>query len=117
MKKTIHSYIKKAKKSYSEQKLQLAQFIDDFSKTKDRSLISKPVKKTDPISQLFIATAHQLCINNGISVPKWMYDYKELKNPYFVSPNREFNLLSLRDSPFAFRIRNIFVTKNFLERY
>lgn len=114
--KSLKSYITKAQKNTVLRKQVLAQFIDDFSSSKDLQAISKKVLGKDKVSQLFIAAAHQLTINLKLKTPKWMQSNIILKDPYFVSQFEEFKLLTLRDSPYAFRIRNIFVTANFLDR-
>lgn len=117
MKNNLKTYVNIAKKNYKSQKLSLAQFIDDFERTKNLKIISKKMTEKDKVTQLFIATAHQLCLKHKMKVPKWMQEFFILKDPYFVSKIKDFNLLALRDSPYAFRVRNIYVTKNFLDRY
>jgi hypothetical protein len=114
--KTIQDYIDKAKVSVSQRKVYVAQFIDDFSRTQRIDLIQMEITSDDPISKLFEAVAHQLCINLKLDAPAWLLKPSFLKDPFFVSdlPNSRF--LALRDSPYAFRLRNIFVPHHYLSR-
>lgn len=113
---TLTTYIDKARKDLSSQREELANFIDDFRRTKDINSILDRVEQTDRVSFLFAATAHQLCIELSMTIPSWLKEFHYLKDPYFVSEIDDFKFLALRDSPPAFKIRNIFITKNFLSR-
>lgn len=114
--KPLADYIKKAQVSDEERKLWVAQFIDDFRRHKDIAVISIPLKTEDPVAKLFEAIVHQLCVELNLKTPEWLYQIKPLKEPFFVSqlPNSKF--LALRDSPYLFRTRNIFVPENYLSR-
>lgn len=109
-------YIQKAKESESARKLWLAQFIDDFTHNKDLTKIVLTENKSEPITQLFVATAHQLCLDLNLSVPDWLNEIKVLPNPFFVSNLTRSRFIALRDSLYCFKIRNIFVPHNFLKR-
>ncbi|HPI41792.1 MAG TPA: hypothetical protein PLJ21_13360 [Pseudobdellovibrionaceae bacterium] len=114
--KNLSFYIQNARKNPKERRLQLAQFIDDFLQSKDLSSISQRVRLKDPLASLFIATAHQLTLDFKLKTPEWLMNYTPLKEPYFVSELEGMKMLALRDSPYAFRLRNIYVTRNFLQR-
>lgn len=115
--KILQDYISKARKSASQRRLFLAQFIDDFRRLKDLKMLSRPVKKKDRVALLFVATAHQLALDLSLRPPEWLTKCTPLKSPYFVSKIEGLKLLALRDSPYAFRARNIYVLGNFLSRY
>ncbi len=115
--KTLIDYIQKSQINVEQRKIWVAQFIDDFTRTKDINLIYNSVNSgEDVISKLFEAVAHQLCIDYELQTPEWLLNAKFLADPFFVSdlPNSRF--LALRDSPYAFRIRNIFVPYHYLSR-
>ncbi|MBC7419301.1 MAG: hypothetical protein H7328_01115 [Bdellovibrio sp.] len=114
--KNIQEYITKSKVSVAQRKLFIAQFIDDFTMLKNTDSIQIKILGDDPVSKLFEAVAHQLCINLNLTIPAWLLIPIYLKDPFFVSdlPNSRF--LALRDSPYAFRIRNIFAPYNYLSR-
>lgn len=114
--KKLSDYVLLAQKSKSDQQLYLSQFIDDFRRTLNLKIIENPVAEHNSISQLFIATAHELCIENNLKIPNWMKVIYCLPEPYFVTDLPSVRFLSLRDSPYAFKIRNIFVPYNFLNR-
>jgi hypothetical protein len=60
--RNIQDYVDKAKISVSQRKIYVAQFIDDFRRTKNTDLIQVEVTGDDPVTKLFEAVAHQLCI-------------------------------------------------------
>lgn len=109
-------YVKNAQQSDSQRKLWVAQFIDDFRRAKDVSVIAQPLTEKDAISKLFEAIAHQLCVELHLPVPEWLFDFEPLKEPFFVSNLPRSRFLSLRESPYLFRVRNIFVPANYLSR-
>ncbi len=114
---TLADYIQNAQVSPEQRRIWVAQFIDDFARTKNMNMIQNEIQSSDePISKLFEAVAHQLCLNFYLQVPVWLLNAKYLKDPFFVSdlPNSKF--LALRDSPYAFRKRNIFVPYHYLSR-
>lgn len=116
--KSIHEYIKKAQVSTEQRKIWVGQFIDDFSGSKNLEMIQNSLSDTeDPIAKLFEAMAHQLCLNLNLVIPDWLLKPKYLKDPFFVSDLKNSKFLALRDSPYAFRIRNIFVPHHYLSRY
>lgn len=114
--KELKDYVLCAKRNPSKRKLLLAQFIDDFRRSKDLKMITTPITKTDQLTQLFVATAHQLAIELKLKQPLWLTKYTPLKHPYFISQFDGLKLLALRDSPYSFRVRNIYVLGNFLSR-
>ncbi|MEQ1664030.1 MAG: hypothetical protein ABL927_01490 [Bdellovibrionales bacterium] len=111
----ISSYIFRAKSSKSALRIEVGNFIDDFRRSKDLSAI-KNQKLKGHTAALFAAIAHHLCIELGLKVPNWLRQPKQIKEPYFVSDLQNSRLLALRDSPYAFRARNIFVPFNYLNR-
>ena len=114
---TLADYIRKAQVGPEQRKIWVAQFVDDFTRTKNMNMIQNEILSSDePISKLFEAVAHQLCLSFNLQVPIWLLSSKYLKDPFFVSelPNSKF--LALRDSPYAFRKRNIFVPYHYLSR-
>ena len=107
--KPIQEYIQNAKISQQHRKIFIAQFIDDFLKEKNTNCFKDQITENDPVSKLFEAAAHQLCIDLNLEAPNWLLSPTFLKDPFFVSDLKNSKFLALRDSPYAFRIRNIFV--------
>ena len=59
----------------------------------------------------------ELCYRYGIDVPEWVNDEDYfLSEPYFVGGLESIKPFLLIESPLSFRIRNIFVSSNVLER-
>ena len=112
----LEFYINKSIVSESARKLWLAQFIDDFTKEKDLSKITLKDNKVEPITQLFVATAHQLCLDLKLPTPDWIKEIKILPEPFFASNMTRSCFIALRDSLYCYKIRNIFVPHNFLSR-
>lgn len=113
----IQEYIKQAQVSEQNRKLFVAQFIDDFIKANSVQCLETEIKDADITSKLFEATAHQLCIILNLKIPNWLLRPNKLKDPFFVSNLEHSKFLALRDSPYGFRIRNIFVPYNNLSRF
>lgn len=114
--KSLLEYIIQARISEAQKKISVGQFIDDFRRTQDLKSIEHPLFEQDEIAKLFEAIAHQLCLDLGLACPDWLNKPTYLQNPYFVSKLPGSKFIALRDSPYAFKIRNIFVPFNYLNR-
>jgi hypothetical protein len=114
--KTLCEYISVATQNADALRISLGDFIDDFRREKNISVLTDEANEPSPVNQLFVATAHQLCIEMKINAPEWIRKPVILNEPYFLSQFASFRFLALRDSPYAFKIRNIFVNENFLKR-
>ena len=69
-----------------------------------------------PICDAFLAaTADQLSRNAGIPTPQWaMSPQRVLEEPWFSEPFHEVRMRLLRDTPSAFKDRNLFVFESAL---
>ncbi len=54
------------------------------------------IADSDPISKLFEATTHQLCLGLNLEIPYWLMNTTFLKDPFFVSDfqNSKFKISS-----------------------
>lgn len=71
------------------------------------------------ISKAYIVTTlHKIIFARGLDVPIWIYDKKfMLKEPeFFLKSNGIMRLYLLFESPVEFKMRNLFVSENALER-
>jgi hypothetical protein len=109
-------YVKQAQQGDAQRKLWVAQFVDDFRRAKDVSAIEQALIEKDPVAKLFEAIVHQLCEELRLPVPNWLFNFEPLKHPFFVSNLPHSRFLSLRESPYLFRVRNVFVPANYLSR-
>ena len=97
----------------------LSNFLDEFNAQPNTQILSTPPPDIDEKINCFLAaTVEQLAITHGFNIPRWVYDKKYfLKEPFFPSGLKgDYRFFALRESPLAFRARQVFVTKNVLER-
>ncbi|MFZ5570211.1 MAG: hypothetical protein ACOZF0_07395 [Thermodesulfobacteriota bacterium] len=93
------------------------EFVDDFRRTHDCSLIEKPFELGDEkFDSLLASTAEYLCDEMGLEVPDWIWNIPPCKEPWFVSGYENLKAISIAESPAFFRRRKIFVLENFLSR-
>jgi len=93
------------------------EFVDDFRRTRDTSLIIKPFKfNNEKFDSLLSSTIEYLCDELGLECPDWIWEVPSCKEPWFVSAYENLKAISIAASPAFFRRRNIFVLENFLSR-
>ena len=93
------------------------EFVDDFRRTRDLSLIEKPFALSDKrIDALLASTIEYLCNEMNIEPPDWVWEVPSCKKPWFVSGIENLKAISIVESPAYFRRRKIFVLENFLSR-
>lgn len=93
------------------------EFVDDFRRTRDQSLIEKPFSLSDEnIDSLLASTIEYLCHETGVETPEWVWEVPPCKEPWFVSGYDNLKAISIVESPAFFRRRKIFVLGNFLSR-
>lgn len=80
--------------------------------------IEEPQFKEDRLNSLFVSSIHCLLNRLKMPVPMWILQKKfQLKDPYFPSgSNGVYRIFVLRESPAEFKLNNIFVGENFLDR-
>jgi hypothetical protein len=72
---------------------------------------------TDPrLGLLLASTAESLCDELGLEVPGWLAQVPACPTPWFVAGVENLKAIALAESPLRFRIRKIFVLRNFLSR-
>ena len=102
--------------------LLLGNFLDEFRRSaldKQMAMIALPPEDTEQHYGPFLAASvHKLANDNGLEPPAWVFDnrfFLPANNPYF-----SFGLLGnerlMAESPPEFKLRNLFVTGNVLER-
>lgn len=96
----------------------LMNFVDWFRKYPDRRLILNP-----PVSSLEVhlkcllaSSVHKLCREMKLELPAWVSRVEPLKKPWFVSGVENLKASALVESPASFKLNNIFVLENFLNR-
>lgn len=99
-------------------KLHLFNFVDAFRRRPGRELVEAP---PDPdlgpkLRALLAGTAETLCAEAGIEPPEWTAGVGPLKRPWFPAGVENLKALALVESPVRFRMRNVFVLANFLDR-
>lgn len=95
----------------------LFEWVDDFRRTRDPSLLSRPTTESGvQLRTLQAAVAEALAMEARLPVPDWCRSVPALREPWFVSGVENLKASALVESPLPFRRRNIFVLANFLER-
>lgn len=93
------------------------EFVDDFREKKNPEMIEEPFKVDDErFDALLASTVEYLCNENNMPVPKWIDKISSLKLPWFVAGMESLKAISIVESPLEFKVRNIFVLSNFLDR-
>ena len=97
----------------------LSNFLDDFKQNPNSDILKHPPYSIDEKTDAFVAaTVEQLAIMHNLQIPKWVYHKRYfLKEPFFPSGLKgDYRFFALKESPLAFSARQIFITKNALDR-
>ncbi|HQW27852.1 MAG: hypothetical protein KA152_07700 [Verrucomicrobiales bacterium] len=104
--------------------MELADFLDAFRESPNREalqeeppLLNDRVVEGRRLDAFLAATGESLAMKHDLPVSHWMFDpRRSLDVPSFACRTRAGRLFLLKDSPAAFKSRNLFVTGNALER-
>ncbi|MEO5330617.1 MAG: hypothetical protein H7839_01230 [Magnetococcus sp. YQC-5] len=95
----------------------LMNFVDDFRRSKNLSLIAEPICPANHrLDALVAAVVDSLCAESSLAPPEWTETIAPLSKPWFVAGLENLKAIALVESPAPFRVRNIFVLNNFLSR-
>ena len=98
-------------------KLYFYDFVDEFRRNKDLQMIDEPFELTDEkIDALLASTIEKLCDELKIEIPVWIRKVPSCKEPFFVSGVENLKAILIVKSLLRFKVRNIFVSENFLVR-
>lgn len=83
-----------------------------------RLLSVEPSKTPFPFwNAMFAASAEHLARLANIRPPEWCHEsWRNLKDPYFAAKSDKMRVVLLVQSPAAFRIRNLFISVDGIER-
>ena len=105
--------------------LAFGQFLDDFRFTpkEEKYKLIQDEPSCDSVDQVVLchvaAAVHKLANDNGLDVPKWVYDPAYIMpEPYFAHRTRnvEFQRYLVETSPPEYASRNVFFGDNVLMR-
>jgi hypothetical protein len=114
---TLRETKEKIVDDYPNWKLYFYDFVDDFRYSKDSKMIAEEFEfDNEKIDALLASTVEKLCEELNIEIPKWLSKIPSCKKPFFVAGFENLKATAIVESPLRFRIRNIFVTKSFLQR-
>jgi hypothetical protein len=95
-------------------------FLDDFHRaTRDEQqrMAEEPIETCGPLEGLIAGIISALFRDAGIDTPDWV-GHIYSPNPFFAFPARSYALRIrlMLESPAPFKIRNVFVPENYLQR-
>jgi hypothetical protein len=98
-------------------KLYFYDFVDEFRRNRNVAMIVEPFELSDERTDALLAsTTEKLCDELNLEIPVWIKSIPPCKEPYFVSGLENLKAISIVQSPLKFKVRNVFVTENFLFR-
>ncbi|MEO8073488.1 MAG: hypothetical protein ABI686_09590 [Acidobacteriota bacterium] len=98
-------------------KLYFYDFVDDFRRHRDLRMITEPFELSDDKTDALLAsTIEKLCDELKLEIPLWIKKIPPTKEPYFVSGLENLKAILIVQSPLRFKIRNVFVSEDFLSR-
>lgn len=104
--------------------MQLADFLDEFRESpNDEAFAEEPALFGENMANgkwrdaFLAAAADHLTSLHRLKKRSWFYQHERyLVDPAFAMKSREGRIFLLKDSPAAFKSRNLFVSSNALER-
>lgn len=111
-------------RSKSEFGYALRDFLDRFREQPDPALLEQEPAALEPwfgdggVADAYLAAAAAwLCHKLGLAAPRWAWeDQRRLSKPWFAAGTHGLRMILLQESPAEFRVRNLFVSANALER-
>lgn len=108
-------------KSWEDFRYEFYNWLDDFYRypeERERMVRDEIVPTYAKHVTAFLAAAvHELCLRYGISVPQWVMKTEYfLDEPWYYPNFRLHRWILEEESPYAFRIRNIWTRYNVLHR-
>lgn len=100
----------------------IGNYLDEFKiSNREERLYSVSTKPFDKLkkkhSAYLAAVVEELCIENKLKIPTWVNKKKYfLKYPIFYTKFESLKAILIKESPIAFRRRNLFVSENILSR-
>lgn len=94
-------------------------FVDEFRQDKDLGIVQEPFDLDhERFDALLASTIEYLCDELGLEPPGWLARVPGCQEPWFVSETKHPKLIEIikEECPRRFRMRNIFVLENFLDR-
>ncbi|MDM8548620.1 hypothetical protein QUF72_01030 [Desulfobacterales bacterium HSG2] len=114
---TIKEIKQKIKQDTENWLIPFMDFVDEFRRHKDPSLVREPFENGDERFDAILASMVEcLCDELELEIPDWVWNVPSCGEPWFVSEMENLKAISIVESPVWFRRRKIFVLENFLDR-
>jgi transcriptional regulator with XRE-family HTH domain len=110
--------LKTHQEGFDSWKIHFFDLVDELKRSKDcRLLVLPPIKALDKkLSALLAAMTLELSNLYGWEAPSWATQFPPLEKAWFVSGSSSLRASALLESPLRFKLKNIFVLENFLNR-
>ena len=97
----------------------IIRFVDDFRRDPSHDkLLEENDYKNDIANAFYAGVVEELAKEQNMSIPQWVFQNKYyLPEPVFLGGLKgEYRIFIIIETPLAFKIRNIFVGDNVLDR-
>ena len=112
--------LREAERLGAHYQLAISQLIDDWrraSPAQREQWAAEPLVQSSPLAGLIAGTVSALCRETGTPAPRWLETLGS-PEPFFAFPAKSFEmrLRLMLESPAPFKIRKVFVPRDYLSR-
>jgi hypothetical protein len=112
--------VERAQAAGDHYQMAISEFIDEFrrgTRAERERMIADPIPRSGQLEGLVAGVVSALCRETDTAAPEWLQGIGS-PDPFFAFPAKSYALRVrlMMESPAPFKIRNVFVPKNYLSR-